>query len=258
MIVDLSKRANLHKVREVRGVLRADAESPSGFAGADWTGMCELRADATDPAFWNFRGEASVVDHSYTVFDAFGEFTETIKPGAFNRTLGMDPLVSFLYMHDFATVMAQTRGRNLTLSADPNLVVDAKLDKADVDVQRVAPKVLRGDANSMSFAFRVTRQEWNEDYTDRQILEVNLEGGDVSIITTGRAANPAAHGALRAPTTYDDVLRFLDESIADLDDEAREMIAAKAVRESAPPAEPTPETPQSIREDLARLYGLLK
>lgn len=257
--MELSKRANLHGVREVRGVLRPDAGCPSGFAGADWSGMCELRADATDPAFWNFTGEASVVDHPYSVFDAFGEFRETIKPGAFKRTLAADPVVSFVYMHDLATVMAQTRTGNLTLSADPNLSVVAKLDKTDVDVQRVAPKVLRGDANSMSFAFRVTKQVWNEDYTERDILEVNLQGGDVSIITTGHGANPAASGSMRS-TTYDDVLRFLDESLADLEDEQRAALAAYYEREAAPvpPAEPIPETPQSIREDLAKLYGLLK
>lgn len=222
-MADLSKRANLRGVREERGALRFDADSPSGVVGADWTPMVSLRADESDDGFWQFNGEASVVDHPYTVFDMFGEFTETIRPGAFKRTLNADPLVSFVYMHDLSTVMAQTRGRNLSLAADPNLSVSARLDKSDVDVQRVAPKVLRGDANAMSFAFRVDKQEWNEDYTEREILEVNLAGGDVSIITTGHGANPAAAGAFRA-LDFDQVLRFIGAT--EIDDEARAEMAA--------------------------------
>lgn len=234
--MDLSKRANLHGVREVRGVLRADADAPSGMVGADWTSMVELRADDADPDFWTFTGEASVVDHPYTVYDMFGEFTETVKPGAFTRTLAADPLVSFVYMHDLSTVMAQTRGRNLALTADPDLAVDARLDKSDVDVQRVAPKVRRGDANSMSFAFRVTKQTWNEDYTEREILEVNLHGGDVSIITTGHGANPGASGTLREAFDFDKVLAFLNAE--ELTSEQRADLAvlsgARILSEPAP------------------------
>jgi hypothetical protein len=50
----------------------------------------------------------------------------------------------------------------------------------------------RGDLDEMSFAFRVTRQEWNEDYTERWINEVNLSKGDVSIVNYG--ANPHTGG----------------------------------------------------------------
>lgn len=252
---DLSKRANLAGVREVRGLMRVDADSPSGFVGADWTSMCELRA-GDDGDFWEFTGEASVVDHPYTVFDMYGEFTETIKPGAFKRTLSQDPLVSFVYMHDLATVMAQTRGRNLDLAADPNLAVRALLDKSDVDVQRVAPKTLRGDANSMSFAFRVTDDRWNEDYTEREVTAVNLHGGDVSIITTGHGANPAASGTMRDALDFEQVLRFLAEQ--EWDDEKRALVAAhvEARQEARPPDAPEiAEVPQSIREELAALYA---
>ena len=238
--MDLSKRANLRGVREERGALRFDADSPSGVVGADWTPMVSLRADESDDGFWQFNGEASVVDHPYTVFDMFGEFTETIRPGAFKRTLNADPLVSFVYMHDLSTVMAQTRGRNLSLAADPNLAVSAKLDKTDVDVQRIAPKVLRGNANAMSFAFRVDKQEWNEDYTEREILEVNLAGGDVSIITTGHGANPAAAGAFRA-LDFDQVLRYLDGDPGSFDPAAVEEIIAAATALRMKPSDPPPK-----------------
>jgi hypothetical protein len=39
----------------------------------------------------------------------------------------------------------------------------------------------RGDVDQMSFAFRAIRQEWNDDYTERRILEVQLF--DVAAVT---------------------------------------------------------------------------
>jgi HK97 family phage prohead protease len=190
--MDLSKRENLRNVREVR-LAGTDA-----VPDAQWRIEDAIEFRDADAENYTFRGEASVVEHPYTVHDMFGEFTETVRTGAFDKTLRENPDVSFVYMHDMATVMASTRGGGLTLTADPHLTVAAQLPKSDIDVQRFAPKALRGDANAMSFAFRVVKQEWNEDYTDRVILEVNLHRGDVSGLPTGLGANPAAWGTLRA------------------------------------------------------------
>ena len=226
-MTDYSKRANLRGTFELRGVLRDDVASPSGVLGAEWESFAELRADDTTPDTWQFTGEASVVDHSYTVYDMFGEYTETVKPGAFTRTLNADPLVSFVYMHDISTLMAQTHARSLDLTATPNLGAAATILRADPDAQRLHSKMGAGLANSMSFKFRVMKQTWNEDYTERDILEVNLDKGDVSAIPTGHAANPAAHGTLRS-LDLESVLAFLPS----LDDEARASVFALL----APPA----------------------
>lgn len=241
----MHKRSNLHNVREERLAGPGD--------DAQWR-IDPLTVEFRDngSGFYTFRGEASVVEHPYTVTDAFGDFTETIAAGAFDKTLRENPNVSFVYMHDMATVMASTRSGSLALSADPHLSVIAQLDKTDQDVQRFAPKALRGDANSMSFAFRVTRQEWNEDYTERRILEVNLNGGDVSAIVTGHGANPAAWGTMRAAElTEDVVLEWLQNA-----DHATRSLAAGVLADQLR-GDPDPvEVPQSIREDLAALYAL--
>lgn len=198
-MTDLSKRANLLGVREVRGLLTPIDDSPTGLTGADWADLVNVRADSeSDPENWIFRGEASVVDHDYMVRDMFGEFTERIATGAFDKTLSENPDVMFNYMHDPAQTMVTTRGGGLALKADPHLFVDAVVPRSDVDAQRVMPKVQRGDAQSMSFAFRVMRQEWNDDYTDRTITEVSLHRGDVAVIVSGLGANPAAWGTVRA------------------------------------------------------------
>jgi HK97 family phage prohead protease len=234
--MDLSKRANLLNVREVRGLVYADPASPTGMLGANLSPMIELRADADDPDFWTFRGEASVIDSPYMVRDMWGEFSETIRAGAFDKTLSENPDVVLNYMHDNSTAMATTRGGGLQLVADPHLAVVARIEKSDVDAQRVMPKVARGDAASMSFAFRVTQQNWNEDYTEREITEVNLSRGDVAVIVTGLGANPAAWGTVRALT---------DMGLTD--DQARTV---------AEEIEEVREVPQSIREELAALYAL--
>lgn len=273
----MHKRALLHNVREERlAGPGADAQwriDPAAF---------EFRDDSE--GFYTYRGEASVVEHAYTVRDMWGEFSETIAAGAFDKTLRENPAVSFVYMHDMATVMASTRSGSLTLSADPHLSVVAQLDKNDHDVQRLAPKAVRGDAASMSFAFRVTRQEWDEDYTNRRILEVNLNGGDVSAIVTGHGANPAAWGTLRSDLDLDTVLRWIDgpitaDELVRLEDAARARrgdgytinihndspaghtitevgeLVFDAIR-SYEDRNPLAEVPQSIREDLAALYAL--
>lgn len=207
--MDLSKRANLRNVREVR------LAGPSASPEAQWRidkDAVEFRDNDSD--FYTFRGEASVVGHTYKVSDSYGEFEETIRAGAFDKTLSEDPMVSFVYMHDMATVMASTRGGGLALSTNPHLLTEARLPKNDLDVQRFAPKAQRGDANAMSFAFRVTGQNWNADYTEREITEVNLSRGDVSALPTGLGCNPVAWGSLRASDDIDEAYRAIREERA--------------------------------------------
>jgi hypothetical protein len=54
----------------------------------------------------------------------------------------------------------------------------------------------RGDLNQCSFAFRTIKDEWSSDYTQRTMRELNLQNGDVSLVTF--PANPTATAQLRA------------------------------------------------------------
>ena len=155
---------------------------------------CELRGDTAGDTL-TLTGQASVVDHPYTVRDMFGEFRETIAEGAFDKTLSEGPDVVLLVNHE-GLPLARTASGTLRLAADPHLSVHATLDKNDPDVQRIETKMRRRDLSEMSFAFRVTRQEWDEDYTERRITEVNLNRGDVSVVNYG--ANDATASALRS------------------------------------------------------------
>lgn len=238
--MDLSKRASMP--REVRRwALSGAPEIRSGDGGA-----------------LTFEGEASVVEHPYTVRDMFGEFTETVKDGAFKKTLSENPDVVFLVNHE-GLPLARTTSGTLRLSTNPNLSVRAELDPADPDVARVETKLRRGDLNEMSFAFRVTKQMWNEDYTERDIYEVSLHRGDVSIVNFG--ANPATSGALRGLNVDDD--EFAEAlAAARSGDATPDQLAVlkraataldEAVAEHEDP-EPEPQVPLSVLEDLASLF----
>ena len=139
-------------------------------------------------------GHASTFNQSYDM----GWYQETVAPGAFARTLKTSPDVRLLVNHD-SLPLARTRSGTLDLSEDKSgLYMRSTLDPNDPDVKRLVPKMARGDLNEMSFSFGMSEggDEWSEDYTARTLRHLNLEGGDVSIVTY--PANPNATVSLRS------------------------------------------------------------
>ena len=193
------RRGELNNVREVRQYGISDIE---------------VREEG-DAGTVTFSGYASVFNHDYEVYDAFGKFTERIAPGAFTRTLAERPDVVLNLNHGMGGTglpMARSKSGTLRLTQDSvGLRVEAQLDVNDPDVQAILPKMRRGDLDEMSFAFRVPEagSTWGPDpetgapYGDRTITEVNLARGDVSIVSFG--ANPATVAALRAALADEDV-----------------------------------------------------
>lgn len=115
--------------------------------------------------------------------DIGGFFREQIAPGAFTEAIDRDDVV-FLWNHDSDTVMARTRSGTLTLEQDERgLKMSAMLDMTDPDVQRIYPKMKRGDVDKMSFAFYPELQEWDDsdDIPLRTIKRASLR--DVSAVT---------------------------------------------------------------------------
>lgn len=211
-MTDLSKRANLHGRREVRGLVLPtfDASfSPTQVVESEWAPLVRSDVESEDSEFWRFIGQASLVDHPYTVRDQYGEFQEVMRGGSWDTTLTQNPDVMHNYMHDPLTTMSTTRGGGLTLTASPNLDVRSLIPRTDVDGQRFMPKVQRGDASSMSFAFRVTHQTWNDDYTEREITGVNMHGGDVASIVSGLGASPPAWGTVRSADPLEGLVQQL-------------------------------------------------
>lgn len=155
------------------------------------TGALEVRTSSTGVTV---EGHASTFNQPYSM----GWYTETVAPGAFSRTLKQNPDVRLLVNHD-GLPLARTRSGTLELSQDDSgLYTRATLDPSDPDVKRLVPKMARGDLNEMSFSFGMTEDgdEWSDDFSTRTLKQLNLNGGDVSIVTY--PANPNANVSLRS------------------------------------------------------------
>jgi HK97 family phage prohead protease len=126
-----------------------------------------------------------------------GAYSEIVERGAFRSTLSQRPDVVLRIEHMPAPVLARTTAGSLRLSEDADgLRYDATLDEQDRDAQDASRKVRAGLLSESSFAFRVTRQKWNDDYTERRIQEVDLNRGDVSLCAYG--ASPTTTSTMRA------------------------------------------------------------
>lgn len=158
----------------------------------------------------SFQGYASLFNVGYDMYGGpdKGGWTESVDSGAFTRTLSTKPDVVLNINHGEGGTglpLARTTSGTLDLSTDKKgLLPKAQLDLRDPDVQALQVKIERGDVNQMSFAFRTIRQEWDEEETQRKLMEISLDRGDVSIVTNG--ANPKTSVQLRG---LDDAVAFL-------------------------------------------------
>lgn len=179
MTTDLTERAQRRNTIERRSVFR-DID-------------LSAKPDGTGGETLAFRGYASVTETPYEIEDMFGPYTEVIRAGSFAKTLSDGADVPFKVNHAGLT-LARTKSGTMRLAEDSTgLHVEADLDPANPDVQGLRSAMARGDVDEMSFAFRVIRQQWSPDYDQRDITEVSLHKGDVSVVNYG--ANPATAGA---------------------------------------------------------------
>jgi HK97 family phage prohead protease len=134
-------------------------------------------------------GYASVTESPYDMYDWYGSYTEVVRQGAFTKTLSETPAVQLLLNHGGLS-MAYTKAGSLALSEDSTgLHMRAEVNPTRSDVSDMLTALDDGAVDEMSFAFRVTRQMWSPEYDQRDILEVDIHKGDVSVVNFG--ANPA-------------------------------------------------------------------
>jgi hypothetical protein len=139
-------------------------------------------------------GYATVYDYRYDIGGGpdMGGFTEVIARGAATKS-AQEADVRLLANHT-GLPLARSKSGTLELSSDDiGLKVRATLDPSNPAAQEVRSAMERGDVDQMSFAFRVVRDQWNADYSERTISEVKLF--DVSVVTY--PANPATVVKLR-------------------------------------------------------------
>ncbi len=153
----------------------------------------EVRADEDGGV--SMSGYATVYGFPYDVAGGpeRGGWSEVIVEGACAKSVVERDDVRLLVNHE-GLPLARTAAKTLTLASDAvGLRCDASLDRSSPLVASVLSAMDRGDLDEMSFAFRVIRQEWDADYLERRITEVQLF--DVSLVTY--PANPATVAQVR-------------------------------------------------------------
>lgn len=187
---------------EVRDVVAAAIEMRQRTERLRPAGEFRIQRAAGDSGDLTFSGYATVFDVEYEMYGGppWG-WDESVDPSATDKTLREKPDVQFLINHSDLP-LARTKSGTLRLAADnTGLDTSASFSGRSNRVQELAIAMDRRDIDEMSFAFRVMRQEWNEDYTKRRLLELSLHRGDVSIVNYG--ANPATSGTLRGRSNAD-------------------------------------------------------
>jgi HK97 family phage prohead protease len=187
----------------------------------------EVRAKAGAAGVSSIEGYASVTEEPFEMWDWLGPYAEVVRAGAFTKTLGENPQVQLLLNHG-GLAMAYTKAGSLRLSEDDTgLHMEADVNIGRGDVRDMVTAIEDGAVDEMSFAFRVTRQMWSPDYDQRDILEVDLHRGDVSVVNFG--ANPA--------TSVAPAMRSADFDRLD-EQEARALYERLARRFEAPQPAP--------------------
>lgn len=152
-----------------------------------------------------------------------GWYTERIMAGAFTKTLRENPDVQFLVNHAGLPLARTTNGTLTLRETERGLEYDATTDANDPDAQAIARKIQSGLMDQCSFAFRVTRQNWDEDYTQREITELDLNRGDVSVVNYG--ASPTTSVSMRA--LFADFNELGETELAELRADANVMGAVR-------------------------------
>ena len=141
-----------------------------------------LEIEAREDGKRRLRGHAAVFNQ---LSEDLGGFREQITPGAFVEAIEKDD-VRLLINHD-GLPLARNRSGTLRLAEDARgLAIEADLDESDPDVQRLLPKLARGDVSQMSFSFSVkpAGQDWAKDDEGRTVRTLKkLRLFDVSVVT---------------------------------------------------------------------------
>lgn len=202
---------------------------------------------------WNLRGYATVYDVAYPIGGGpeHGGFTEIIERGATAKSINDGADVRLLFDHDGIPLARTASGSMRLISDDMGMMVDADLDPESPYAQSVRSAITRGDADQMSFAFRVLRQEWSDDYTVRRIKEVALY--DASVVTyPASEATVVQMNSLPVDTEARDLDPQAEQLEDDLVGQIRELVARLIAGEAAELESGSPAV-----ESLRALVGVL-
>ena len=129
-------------------------------------------------------GDEGAIEGYAAVFDQWsddlGWFKEKIRPGAFTNTLKIAD-VRALFNHDPNYVLGRNRAETLDLVEDDHGLHFRAEPPATQWADDLRTSIGRGDINQGSFGFYIVREEWQEQESERELIEVELM--DVSVVT---------------------------------------------------------------------------
>jgi HK97 family phage prohead protease len=126
-------------------------------------------------------GQPTVYNQSYSVQDSYGEFSETVAPGALTACLRTCD-ARLLANHAGLPLARVSAGTLVLTDTAAALTMTARMDGRIDLANAVALAVQRGDLREMSIGFKVGSDTWNSDYTERTIHTID-ELYDVSVVS---------------------------------------------------------------------------
>lgn len=171
--------------------------------------ISELRAEQKDEE----GKQKKLVGHAalFNKITDLGWFREKIEPGAFAETIKNDDIRA-LWNHDKNFVLGRTSAETLSLKEEKKGLA-VEIDPPPTTwANDLMVSIERGDVSQMSFAFQVTKEEWNyadkKNETDLRTLK-KVKLFDVSPVTF--PAYPDTDVALRSFEKWEDA-RALEEA----------------------------------------------
>jgi len=184
-----------------RAMLLSRSQAPNGTARSTLFRGVIYRAKPVKKngsEYFEVEGYASVFDKPYQMWDAFGPYDETVRSGAFDKSLADPELdVAFLVNHRGVTMARIANGTLQLWTDDHGLGARALLNGNRQDVRDIVSAIDDGLIDEMSFAFYLNAGGWNESYDKFTIFEADINRGDVSAVNYG--ASPHTSIAARAP-----------------------------------------------------------
>jgi len=219
-------------------------------------GYSHRAAGATSTDGWTLSAYAALTGQPYKVYDKYGAFEETLHRGTFRDTLAQGASVHLLVNHAGLSLGRTTSGTLRLWEDARGLPYEVDLDPMSPNAVALRSAVIRRDVTESSFAFQVTNEEWNADYSRRQIYAVDLHGGDVSPVNN--AANPSTGDAGNATSFRSDLSTA---QLNDLPDNAWAYIEPGGTKDSSGKTVPRSKRhfcivdAAHVRAALARIAG---
>ena len=216
----------------------------------------EVRVETRDDGSNVLTGHAAVFNKASV---DFGGWTERVLPGAFKKSLAGKPDVRALVNHSPNLLLGRTRSETLKLAEDDDgLAVEIILPDTTAG-RDVKVNVDRGDITGMSFAFWTIEDRWHkeEEQNVRELVEVDIDGGDVSPVTYPAYPDTdvSLRAAMGAPTLLNDdkLARAIVRAEHDLEMDDDDLAAIRSASDRL--AKLLPQTPllAACRARLAEL-----